>query len=167
MGSKDRRKGGGGMRTRAPKKSEAITVEPFEVSASWVSVKIHANHIWVKRLSMVPLGLVWAASNAVHQLAISVWMNNRDGHSSTDQLKRAICSAPDGPRMLLFMGHAPGQKLLPVELRMEKRKWEKVCAASAALGVSVATFCQEALHQRSMRLADFQRENEHGRELAV
>lgn len=57
----------------------------------------------------------------------------------------------------MFLGPHPGQKLVPVELRMKASDWERVKSAAAVLEVTVVEFCREALHQRSIQLAEFYR----------
>ncbi len=141
------------------KKSEAMTVEKFSVSTQWVNVKFNASHIVVGRLSKIPIGLVRAASDSIHSFALCICMKAGgaswgDGPLRTrDQTLEALRHHPRYNRPLLFINAAPGQKLLPVELRMEHQKWETVRLAAAIFEVSVVSLCKEALHQRSMELA--------------
>ncbi|MFM2198862.1 MAG: hypothetical protein RLZZ505_2294 [Verrucomicrobiota bacterium] len=141
--------------SRKPKKSEAIAVQNFSVSTPWISGKINANHIVVRRLSNIPIGLIRSASDTIHEFALCICIHaGRDGSFRTrDQILQVLRNHPRYHRQMFFMDATPGQKLLPVELRMEHQKWETVQLAATILEVSVASLCREALHQRSMELA--------------
>lgn len=146
--------------SRKPKKSEALDLKKFSVSTPWISAKINANYIVVRRLSNIPIGLIRSASDAIHEFALCICIHaGRDGSFKTrDQTLQALRNHSRFHRQLLFMDATPGQRLLPVELRMEHRKWETVRLAATILEVSVVSLCREALHQRSIELAHFANE---------
>jgi hypothetical protein len=144
---------------RKPKKSEAITVSNFTVTTQWVSVEINVSNLIHKALSRVPRGLLREASDAVENLMIHVSMY---ADERPDMKPEEIIRAMGKP--LVFLGHHPGQKLMPLEIRMEAANWERLKAAAAALDVSVVEFCREAFHQRSMRFAAFYRSRSEKRE---
>ena len=137
---------------RKPKKSEAITVSNFNVTTRWVSVEIYVSHIVAKMCARTEMGLLRVVSDAVRQLAVSVSIH---ADNLPDRKPGEIIRVMRKP--LLFLGHSPGQKLVPLELQMEARQWERVKAAAAVLDVSVVEFCQEALRQRSAQIAEFHR----------
>ena len=128
---------------RKPKKSEAITVTPFDVTTRWVSVQINVSHITAKMCALPEIGLLRVVSQAVIKLAVSVSIhaNYRPGRTP-ELIIQAMQGSQSWRSPLMFFGHHPGQKLMPVELRMEAREWERVKAAAAALEVSVVVFCQ-------------------------
>ena len=143
---------------RKPKKSEAITVTPFDVTTRWVSVEINVSHITAKMCALPEIGLLRVVSKAVIQLAdsVSIHADYRPG-STPEEIIQAMRGSQSWRSPLMFLGHHPGQKLMPIEMRMEDSVWEMVKAAAAALEVSVVVFCQEALHQRSIQIAEYRR----------
>jgi predicted DNA-binding protein (UPF0251 family) len=58
-----------------------------------------------------------------------------------------------------FYDHPSGQKLEPLELRMESQEWAKVKDAAAKMEVSVTTFCQAAIHSVAVGIAQWERNN--------
>lgn len=143
---------------RKPKKSEAITVTNFNVTTRWVSVKINVSHITAKNCARPEIGLLRVASQAVVYLADAVARHAKyHPGSASHEIIRALRARPHRPFRLMFREHSPGQKLAAVELRMEARDWDLVKASAASLGVDVVAFCQDALHQRSVEIAEFYR----------
>lgn len=142
-----------------PKKSEDINVSRFNVTTEWVSVKINASHVSVKLCSMPANGLLHVASDEVMLLSRQVLRHSYDRGSGTkrnpEEIIREMGGGSRRGAQFMFLGSTPGQKLMPVELRMEAIYWDWVKAAAAALDVSVAVFCQEALRQRAVQIADY------------
>lgn len=154
---------------RPAKKSETIKVENFKVITPWVSVKINVCGIIARGLVLHDLGVTEVASSAVNSLALEVICHacfiKEKGEvvCSPREIIRSVKNGSKKYTAFSFPPHTPGQKLETLELRMKASEWDGVKIAASLVRVPVAVFCNQALHERAVQIADFRR-SEYGQE---
>lgn len=141
------------MRT---KKSDAITIEEFTVSESWVNVTT-----WVPAYGAdILLRQGHSYGVDVHILAGDVHSHAEKldiGNRTAESILHSMSKDRTCPRIRHFYDHAPGGDAMDITVQIPSKQWEAVTHAARLLNVSDASFVRVALMGRALQMREYLR----------